>query len=124
MSKNYRYPVGCSLGLFPFLFKYECINTFQLYMVDTYFYILINKLPGLFIMICPADCLSVCSYVYEPSSVVTGVISYLEEQRNSLIDLQERHGVKVWHTMLLFFLSVVCPIAVFSLLLMCLFLCI
>ncbi|KAK3159048.1 hypothetical protein QOZ80_2AG0145010 [Eleusine coracana subsp. coracana] len=35
------------------------------------------------------------SYVYEPSSVVTGVISYLEEQRNSLIDLQERHGVKI-----------------------------
>ncbi|GJN22218.1 hypothetical protein PR202_gb09766 [Eleusine coracana subsp. coracana] len=34
-------------------------------------------------------------YVYEPSSVVTGVISYLEEQRNSLIDLQERHGVKI-----------------------------
>ncbi|CAD6249557.1 unnamed protein product [Miscanthus lutarioriparius] len=35
------------------------------------------------------------SYVYEPSSVVTDVISYLEEQRNSLIDLQERHGVKI-----------------------------
>ncbi|KAF8775958.1 hypothetical protein HU200_004093 [Digitaria exilis] len=35
------------------------------------------------------------SYVYEPSSVVTGVISYLEEQRNSLIDLQERHNVKI-----------------------------
>ncbi|EES07290.1 hypothetical protein BDA96_04G260200 [Sorghum bicolor] len=35
------------------------------------------------------------SYVYEPSSVVIGVISYLEEQRNSLIDLQERHGVKI-----------------------------
>jgi hypothetical protein len=44
-----------------------------------------------------ADCLTFCSYVYEASSVVTGVISYLEEQRNSLIDLQERHGVKVWH---------------------------
>jgi hypothetical protein len=59
--------------------------------------------------------LAVCSYVYEPSSVVTGVISYLEEQRNSLIDLQERHGVKVWHIMLLF-ISVVFPIVVFSLL--------
>ncbi|CAL5019494.1 unnamed protein product [Urochloa decumbens] len=35
------------------------------------------------------------SYVYEPSSVVTGVISYLEEQRNSLIDLQEKHNVKI-----------------------------
>ncbi|KAL6911461.1 hypothetical protein ACP4OV_000266 [Aristida adscensionis] len=35
------------------------------------------------------------SYVYEPSSVVTGVISYLEEQRNSLIDLQEKNGVKI-----------------------------
>ncbi|XP_062222073.1 DExH-box ATP-dependent RNA helicase DExH15 chloroplastic [Phragmites australis] len=35
------------------------------------------------------------SYVYEPSSVVTGVISYLEEQRHSLIDLQERHSVKI-----------------------------
>ncbi|XP_039773145.1 DExH-box ATP-dependent RNA helicase DExH15 chloroplastic [Panicum virgatum] len=35
------------------------------------------------------------SYVYEPSSVVTGVISYLEEQRNSLIDLQDRHNVKI-----------------------------
>jgi hypothetical protein len=44
-----------------------------------------------------ADCLTFCSYVYEASSIVTGVISYLEEQRNSLIDLQERHGVKVWH---------------------------
>ncbi|XP_040377451.1 DExH-box ATP-dependent RNA helicase DExH15 chloroplastic isoform X2 [Oryza brachyantha] len=35
------------------------------------------------------------SYVYEPSSVVTGVINYLEEQRNSLVDLQEKHGVKI-----------------------------
>uniref|UniRef100_A0A0D9VKT4 Helicase ATP-binding domain-containing protein n=1 Tax=Leersia perrieri TaxID=77586 RepID=A0A0D9VKT4_9ORYZ len=35
------------------------------------------------------------NYVYEPSSVVTGVINYLEEQRNSLVDLQEKHGVKI-----------------------------
>uniref|UniRef100_A0A0E0FU16 Helicase ATP-binding domain-containing protein n=1 Tax=Oryza nivara TaxID=4536 RepID=A0A0E0FU16_ORYNI len=35
------------------------------------------------------------SYVYEPSSVVTGVINYLEEQRNSLVDLQEKHSVKI-----------------------------
>ncbi|XP_051192754.1 DExH-box ATP-dependent RNA helicase DExH15 chloroplastic [Lolium perenne] len=35
------------------------------------------------------------SYVYEPSSVVIGVINYLEEQRNSLLDLQEKHGVKI-----------------------------
>lgn len=49
-----------------------------------------------------ADCFTFCSYVYEPSSVVTGVISYLEEQRNSLIDLQERHGVKVRHIGFLF----------------------
>ena len=55
--------------------------------------------------------MTVCSYVYEPSSVVTGVISYLEEQRNSLIDLQERHNVKVWHIMYLFS-SVVQPIVV------------
>ncbi|CAD6242483.1 unnamed protein product [Miscanthus lutarioriparius] len=41
------------------------------------------------------ECYKQQSYVYEPSSVVTGVISYLEEQRNSLIDLQERHGVKI-----------------------------
>jgi hypothetical protein len=55
--------------------------------------------------------MTVCSYVYEPSSVVTGVISYLEEQRNSLIDLQEKHNVKVWHIMSLFS-SVVQPIVV------------
>ncbi|XP_048535964.1 DExH-box ATP-dependent RNA helicase DExH15 chloroplastic-like [Triticum urartu] len=35
------------------------------------------------------------SFVYEPSSVVVGVINYLEEQRNSLLDLQEKHGVKI-----------------------------
>lgn len=40
--------------------------------------------------------------MYEPSSVVIGVINYLEEQRNSLLDLQEKHGVKVWHMMFLF----------------------
>jgi hypothetical protein len=40
--------------------------------------------------------------VYEPSSVVIGVINYLEEQRNSLLDLQEKHGVKVWHMIFLF----------------------
>lgn len=48
------------------------------------------------------DCLKFCSFVYEPSSVVVGVINYLEEQRNSLLDLQEKHGVKVWHIMFLF----------------------
>ncbi|KAJ1696081.1 hypothetical protein LUZ63_004593 [Rhynchospora breviuscula] len=35
------------------------------------------------------------SYVYEPSSTVLEVINYLEEQRNSLIQIQERYGIKI-----------------------------
>ncbi|KAK6160076.1 hypothetical protein DH2020_003457 [Rehmannia glutinosa] len=35
------------------------------------------------------------SYIYEASTTVTDVIAFLEEQRSSLIQLQEKHGVKI-----------------------------
>lgn len=35
------------------------------------------------------------SYLYEPSSIVTDVINLLEEQRNSLMQIQDKHGVKI-----------------------------
>ena len=35
------------------------------------------------------------SYIYEPTSVVLDVISFLNEQRNSLIQVQEKHGVDI-----------------------------
>ncbi|KAI5679129.1 hypothetical protein M9H77_10079 [Catharanthus roseus] len=35
------------------------------------------------------------SYIYEPSSTVMRVISLLEEQRSSLLDLQEKHDVRI-----------------------------
>ncbi|GLT86371.1 hypothetical protein SLE2022_045140 [Rubroshorea leprosula] len=34
-------------------------------------------------------------YIYEPSSTVMNVIAFLDEQRNSLIQLQEKHGVEI-----------------------------
>lgn len=35
------------------------------------------------------------SYIYEPSIIVLNVINFLEDQRNSLLELQEKHGVKI-----------------------------
>ncbi|XP_029118558.1 DExH-box ATP-dependent RNA helicase DExH15 chloroplastic isoform X2 [Elaeis guineensis] len=35
------------------------------------------------------------SYIYEASSVVINVINHLEEQRNSLIQIQDRYGVQI-----------------------------
>ncbi|KAF8390326.1 hypothetical protein HHK36_024851 [Tetracentron sinense] len=35
------------------------------------------------------------SYIYDPSSTVINVIKLLDEQRNSLLQLQEKHGVKI-----------------------------
>ncbi|XP_078174311.1 DEAD/DEAH box helicase isoform X1 [Carex rostrata] len=35
------------------------------------------------------------SYVYEPSSTVLEVINYLDEHRNSLIQIQEKYGVEI-----------------------------
>ncbi|PON53749.1 DEAD-box ATP-dependent RNA helicase ISE [Trema orientale] len=35
------------------------------------------------------------SYIYEPTPVVLNVISFLNEQRSSLIQLQEKHGVSI-----------------------------
>lgn len=35
------------------------------------------------------------SYVYEPSSTVKKVIDFLDEQRSSLLELQEKHGVEI-----------------------------
>ncbi|KAL7261024.1 hypothetical protein ACSBR1_006643 [Camellia fascicularis] len=35
------------------------------------------------------------SFIYEPSSTVIKVINFLDEQRSSLVQLQEKHGVKV-----------------------------
>ncbi|XP_020090516.1 DExH-box ATP-dependent RNA helicase DExH15 chloroplastic [Ananas comosus] len=35
------------------------------------------------------------SYIYEPSPVVIDVVNHLEEQRNSLIQIQEKYGVKI-----------------------------
>lgn len=35
------------------------------------------------------------SYIYEASTIVMNIITLLEEQRSSLLQLQEKHGVKV-----------------------------
>ncbi|GAB4839894.1 DExH-box ATP-dependent RNA helicase DExH15 chloroplastic [Ancistrocladus abbreviatus] len=35
------------------------------------------------------------SYIYEPSTTVVNVINFLEEQRNYLLQLQEKHSVKI-----------------------------
>ncbi|KAI8024134.1 hypothetical protein LOK49_LG03G00370 [Camellia lanceoleosa] len=35
------------------------------------------------------------SFIYEPSSTVIKVINFLDEQRSSLVQLQEKHGVKI-----------------------------
>ncbi|KAK9277300.1 hypothetical protein L1049_006840 [Liquidambar formosana] len=35
------------------------------------------------------------SYIYEPSTTVINVINFLDEQRSSLLQLQEKHGVKI-----------------------------
>ncbi|KAM6563046.1 hypothetical protein CsatB_023044 [Cannabis sativa] len=35
------------------------------------------------------------SYIYEATSVVVDVISFLNEQRSSLVELQEKHGVNI-----------------------------
>lgn len=35
------------------------------------------------------------SYIYEPSTTVINVINFLDEQRNSLLQLQEKHGVNI-----------------------------
>lgn len=35
------------------------------------------------------------NYIYEPSSTVLNVISLLEEQRNTFLQLQEKHGVEI-----------------------------
>ncbi|KAM7464580.1 hypothetical protein LguiA_032701 [Lonicera macranthoides] len=35
------------------------------------------------------------SYIYEPSTTVIDVINFLGEQRSSLLNLQEKHGVKI-----------------------------
>ncbi|XVF02347.1 hypothetical protein REPUB_Repub04eG0167700 [Reevesia pubescens] len=35
------------------------------------------------------------NYIYEPSSTVLNVISLLDEQRNSYLQLQEKHGVEI-----------------------------
>jgi superfamily II RNA helicase len=35
------------------------------------------------------------SYIYEPSSTVLNVIKFLDEQRSSLLQLQEKHGVNI-----------------------------
>ncbi|XP_057948536.1 DExH-box ATP-dependent RNA helicase DExH15 chloroplastic isoform X2 [Malania oleifera] len=35
------------------------------------------------------------SYIYEPSTTVLDVISFLDEQRSSLFEIQEKHGVKI-----------------------------
>nr|GMC88082.1 DExH-box ATP-dependent RNA helicase DExH15 chloroplastic isoform X1 [Ipomoea batatas] len=35
------------------------------------------------------------SYIYEPSAIVLDVINLLEEQRTSLLELQEKHGVRI-----------------------------
>lgn len=37
----------------------------------------------------------VCSYIYETSPIVINVINFLEDQRSSLLEIQEKHGVKV-----------------------------
>ncbi|KAK3013328.1 hypothetical protein RJ639_009299, partial [Escallonia herrerae] len=34
-------------------------------------------------------------YLYEPSTAVVNVINFLDEQRSSLLQLQEKHGVKI-----------------------------
>lgn len=36
-----------------------------------------------------------CSYIYEPSTAVLNVVNILDEQRSSIVQLQEKHGVKV-----------------------------
>lgn len=36
-----------------------------------------------------------CSYIYEASTTVMNVITFLDEQRSSLLQLQEKHGVQV-----------------------------
>lgn len=38
---------------------------------------------------------TLCSYIYEPSSTVKRFISLLDEQRCSLLELQEKYDVKV-----------------------------
>ncbi|CAK9308574.1 unnamed protein product [Citrullus colocynthis] len=35
------------------------------------------------------------NYIFEPSRTVINMINFLEEQRNSLLDLQEKHGVNI-----------------------------
>ncbi|CAM8956180.1 unnamed protein product [Rhodiola kirilowii] len=35
------------------------------------------------------------SYIYEPSTTVLGVIDFLEEQKTTLLQLQEKHGVNI-----------------------------
>ncbi|KAJ4973182.1 hypothetical protein NE237_006356 [Protea cynaroides] len=35
------------------------------------------------------------SYIYEPSTTVVNVVNFLDEQRRSLLQLQEKHGVKI-----------------------------
>uniref|UniRef100_A0A166E9W8 Helicase ATP-binding domain-containing protein n=1 Tax=Daucus carota subsp. sativus TaxID=79200 RepID=A0A166E9W8_DAUCS len=35
------------------------------------------------------------SYIYEPSTAVLKVVTVLEEQRSSIVQLQEKHGVKI-----------------------------
>ncbi|GAB2297281.1 DExH-box ATP-dependent RNA helicase DExH15 chloroplastic [Dionaea muscipula] len=35
------------------------------------------------------------SYIYEPSTAIINVINYLEEQKNYLLQLQEKHDVKI-----------------------------
>lgn len=35
------------------------------------------------------------SYIYEPSSIVVDVINFLEDQRSSLLQIQDRYGVKI-----------------------------
>ncbi|KAF5746653.1 DEAD-box ATP-dependent RNA helicase ISE2 chloroplastic [Tripterygium wilfordii] len=35
------------------------------------------------------------SYIYEPSTTVTNVVSFLDEQRSSFIQLQDKHGVEI-----------------------------
>ncbi|GAV72654.1 DEAD domain-containing protein/Helicase_C domain-containing protein/DSHCT domain-containing protein [Cephalotus follicularis] len=34
-------------------------------------------------------------YIYEPSTTVTKVVNFLDEQRNCLLQLQEKHGVEI-----------------------------
>ncbi|XP_028754322.1 DExH-box ATP-dependent RNA helicase DExH15 chloroplastic-like [Neltuma alba] len=35
------------------------------------------------------------SYIYEPSTTVTNIIDFLDDQRNALLEIQEKHGVTI-----------------------------